>query len=177
MDTSDTKLVAIVYPNMNTGKEVIEVLHNMQKKLLIDVADAAYITKDNKGKVEIHQTGHYVSGGAAGGAFWGFLIGALFLAPIFGLLVGVSTGALAGKMAQSGVNKQFIDDLKDKLKPGNSAVFVLVRSVTADKVIPELSSYGGYVMQTNLSKDAEERLQEELRKGELESVQHQMAAA
>lgn len=175
-DTPDTKLVAIVYPNMNTGKEVIEALEKMQKKLLIDIADAAYITKDNKGKIEIHQTGHYVGGGAAGGAIWGLLFGALFFVPIFGMLVGAGTGALAGKAAESGINQQFGEDLKKKLKPGNSAVFLLVRSITADKVIPELSSYGGDIIQTNLSKEAEQKLQKELQKGELKSIGQQIAA-
>jgi uncharacterized membrane protein len=176
MEESDTKLVAIVYPNINTAEEVIGALQKMQKKLLVDIDDAAYITKNEKGKVEVHQTGHYVGGGAAGGAFWGFLLGALFLVPIFGLLVGAATGALTGKLAKSGIDQQFTDNLKEKLKPGNSAVFMLVRSITADKVIPELSQYGGEVIQTNLSKEAEAKLQKELNKADLTSVNQQAAA-
>jgi uncharacterized membrane protein len=176
MEESSTKLVAIVYPELNTAEQVIDSLQRMQRKLLIDIDDAAYITKDTSGKVEVHQTGHYVGGGAAGGAIWGFLIGALFLAPIFGLLIGAGTGALGGKLAESGINEQFTDQLKSKLKPGNSAIFILVRAVTADKVVPELSQFGGEVIQTNLSKRAEERLQKELRKGDLKNIKHQVSA-
>lgn len=176
MEGSSTKLVAIVYPEIDTAQQVIESLQRMQKNLLIDIDDAAYITKDEKGKIDVHQTGHYVGGGAAGGAIWGFLIGALFLAPIFGMLIGAGTGALGGKLAESGINEQFTDQLKKKLQPGNSAIFILVRAVTADKVIPELSEFGGKVIQTNLSKKAEERLQQELRKGELKNIKHQVNA-
>jgi uncharacterized membrane protein len=180
MEQSNTKLVAIVYPSMDTAEEVLNNLQGMQSKYLIDIDDAAFVTKDKNGKVKIHQTSHPVAGGTAGGAFWGLLIGALFLAPIFGLLLGAGTGALAGKLAEAGVDKNFTKSIGSKLKPGTSALFVLVRSVTADKVVPELSKYGGTVVQTNLSKKAEAALQKELRHGELKEQKatknHMMAA-
>jgi uncharacterized membrane protein len=39
---------------------------------------------------------------------------------------------------------------------------VLVRQVTPDKVIPRISQYGGKVLQTSLSNESEQRLQEAL---------------
>jgi uncharacterized membrane protein len=53
-------------------------------------------------------------------------------------------------------------DLGQKLFPGGVAPIVLVRSVTADKVLPEISSYGGEVIQGSLDNEAEERLREAL---------------
>jgi uncharacterized membrane protein len=176
MQESNSKLVAIVYPNINTAEEVLDALQRLQKKLLIDINDATFVTKDNNGKVKIHQTGHYVAGGATGGAVWGLLIGMLFFAPIFGLLLGAGTGALAGKFAESGIDKGFAKEVQKKLKSGSSALFILVSAVTADKVIPEISQYGGDVIETNLSKEAEAKLQKELRKGEMTSVKQQMSA-
>lgn len=176
MEQSDTKLVSIVYPDLNTAEEVLTALERMQKKYLIDIADAAFVTKDEKGKVKVHQTGHKVAVGATGGALWGLLLGALFLAPMFGMLLGAGTGALAGKLADYGIDDDFMKELDKKLQPGNSAIFILVRSVTADKVVPELSRYGGSVIQTNLSKKAEDALQKELQKGDIKSVNNHMSA-
>ena len=83
----------------------------------------------------------------------------------------------AGKLAEAGVDKNFTKSVGDKLKPGNSALFVLVRSVTADKVLPELSKFGGTVVQTNLSKKAEAELQKQLSQGETTNARNHMAAA
>jgi uncharacterized membrane protein len=46
--------------------------------------------------------------------------------------------------------------------PNSSAVFVLLRNATPDKVIPELGKFGGTILQTNLSDDADDKLQEAL---------------
>ena len=54
-------------------------------------------------------------------------------------------------------------DLGAKLQPGGAAVFVLVRQSTPDKVLPRISQYGGDVIHSSLSQDAEETLQEALR--------------
>jgi uncharacterized membrane protein len=41
-------------------------------------------------------------------------------------------------------------------------LIVLVRKVTPDKVIPRISGYGGRVIQSSLSTESEEKLQEAL---------------
>ena len=53
-------------------------------------------------------------------------------------------------------------ELGDKLEPGSAAVFVLVKEATRDKVVPEISKYGGHLLQSSLSSDQETALQEAL---------------
>jgi uncharacterized membrane protein len=53
-------------------------------------------------------------------------------------------------------------ELGQKLTPGGPALIVLVRKVTPDKVLPEIASYGGDVIQTSLDNESEERLREAL---------------
>jgi uncharacterized membrane protein len=48
------------------------------------------------------------------------------------------------------------------IAPGSSALFVLVRRATPDKVLPELRPFGGKVLQTSLSHEQEERLRHAL---------------
>jgi uncharacterized membrane protein len=52
--------------------------------------------------------------------------------------------------------------LGDELPVGGAAVFVLVREATRDKVVPEVSKYGGHVMQSSLSNEQEAQLQRAL---------------
>jgi uncharacterized membrane protein len=51
-------------------------------------------------------------------------------------------------------------DLADSFKPGCSAIFILVKKVTADKVLEKLDQFRGKgkVIQTSLTKDEEQSL-------------------
>jgi uncharacterized membrane protein len=48
------------------------------------------------------------------------------------------------------------------VKPGNSALFMIVEKVTPDKAIDALSKFGGTVLKTSLSDEDTKKLQEEL---------------
>jgi uncharacterized membrane protein len=56
-------------------------------------------------------------------------------------------------------------ELGNRLEPGGAALFVLVRSSTPDKVLPRVSHFGGEVLHTSLSHEAESTLQDALAKG------------
>ena len=55
-------------------------------------------------------------------------------------------------------------ELAETLRNDTSALFVLVRKVTPDKVLEGLKGFKGKVIQTSLSKDKEEDLREVLEK-------------
>jgi uncharacterized membrane protein len=160
-------LVAIAYPDINKAEQVLEKLGQMRTAQLIDLDDAVYITKDAGGKVKLHQAVNMVKAGAGYGALWGglwgLLLGALVLQPIAGAAigagVGAGSGAFAGTLHDYGIDDNFVKQLGQTLTPNSSAIFVLVRSVTTDKVIPEVSKFGGKVLQSSLSHEAEARLQ------------------
>ena len=46
--------------------------------------------------------------------------------------------------------------------PSRTALLVLVRKITPDKVLPEIAGYGGEMIQTSLDNESEERLREAL---------------
>ena len=94
--------------------------------------------------------------------FWGFLFGLLFFVPVLGMAVGAGMGALMGKITKTGIDKEFQSRVRDMLQPGTSALFLIVEKVTPDKAVEALSSYGGTVLKTSLSSEAEKELQEAL---------------
>jgi uncharacterized membrane protein len=154
-----SKLIAIVYQDQNTAKQVLAEMREMEKEEVLELDDIAYVTRDLDGKVKLHQTDSAVGTGAVGGAFWGMLIGMLFFAPFLGAAIGAGSGALAGSLTDLGIDDNFIKTLGEKLEPGNSAIFMLVRRATVDKALPELAKFGGEVIHTSLPKDREEKLQ------------------
>ncbi|MFN7145249.1 MAG: DUF1269 domain-containing protein [Myxococcota bacterium] len=152
-------LIAVSYPEVGKAAEVFEGLARLQTEHVLEAEDMLYVTKSSDGKVHLHQALNTTGMGAATGALWGSLVGMLFLAPVVGLVVGAATGAITGKLSDFGIEDRFVRDLAATLPPGSSAVFVLVRRATPDKLLAELGRYGGTVLRTSLSHDAEARLQ------------------
>jgi uncharacterized membrane protein len=79
--------------------------------------------------------------------------------------MGTAGGTLAGKLADFGIPDSFMKELGEKLQPGTSALFVLFRKATWEKVLPHVSEYGGTVLHSSLSPEAEAKLQTALTEG------------
>jgi len=71
---------------------------------------------------------------------------------------GASSGTLSSKLSDIGIDDNFAKQLGAQLQPGSSAIFILVRRATVDKVLPEVSKFGGTILQTSLSNDAQASL-------------------
>jgi uncharacterized membrane protein len=155
-------LIAVAYPDRETAEKVRQRLAQLTLEHTLELEDAVIVDRDENGKVKLHQAHNPAARGAAGGALWGGLIGMLFLVPLFGMLVGAAAGGTSGALMDVGINDQFMKDLGTKLQPGGAALIVLVRKVTPDKVLPEISQYGGEVIQSSLDDEAEARLREVL---------------
>jgi uncharacterized membrane protein len=155
-------LIAVAYPDKQTAETVRRTLAQLTTEHVIDLADAVVVTRDEDGKVKLHQSMRPGVAGATGGAVWGGLIGLLFLAPLFGMAIGAAAGGAAGATADIGINDQFMKQLGEKLTPGGAALIVLVRASTPDKVLPQIQRFGGDVLQTSLDDESEARLREAL---------------
>jgi uncharacterized membrane protein len=163
-------LIVVSFKGEDTADQVLNKLMALQKEHLIDLEDACIVVRDQSGTVRLKQAINLVGAGAASGgawgAMWGTLIGLLFLNPLAGLLTGAAfgagAGALSGALSDYGIDDEFIRSLGSTIQPGSSALFVLVRRVTADKVLPELSQFEGTVLRTSLSNEQEERLRQAL---------------
>jgi uncharacterized membrane protein len=134
----------------------------MQKEYLIDLADAVVVVRDDKGKVRLRQLYNLTAAGALSGGFWGSLIGLLFLNPLFGFAIGAAAGAISGALRDVGINDDFMKELGETLKPGTAALCVLIRQMTADKVIEEIKPFGGTLIKTNLCHENETKLRDAL---------------
>lgn len=155
-----SNLIAIAYPDVETATRVRDRLLDMQREKLITLADAAVAEKKPDGKIKLHQLRSTVGGGAAAGSLWGGLIGLLFLAPLLGMAVGAAAGAAGGAATDIGVDDSFMRDLGQRMQPGSATLFLLVVQSTPDKVIAEVAPYGGEIIQTSLSAEAEASLRE-----------------
>jgi uncharacterized membrane protein len=159
-----TELIAIAYPDTTTASAAMDEVHKLQEDLVIQAHAVATIVRDKDGKYKTTTNHHSVGGGIMWGMFFGMLFGLLFFVPFLGLAMGASFGALFGKLEQSGISKEFINQVRGELKPGTSALFMVVEKVTPDKALAALSKFGGKVIKSSLSKETEQKIQEALHK-------------
>ena len=151
-------LVVLTFKNEAGAEELRDKLAELQKRQILSLADAAVVVRRQDGKVKVKQAVSLVGAGALGGAFWGMFIGLLFFAPWLGLAIGAASGALGGALADVGVDDKFIKEVADTIGPGHSALFLMVKSWTEDKVMDEIKDLNPVVLQTSLSRDDEAKL-------------------
>lgn len=155
-------LIAIGYPDEQTAAAAADEARKLAADLIIQPDAIAVIRRDAEGKYHVSTSHHAVGVGASYGMFWGLLFGVLFFVPVFGMAVGVGLGALLGKVEKSGVNAEFQKQVRDMLKPGTSALFLVVEKVTPDKAVAGLRPFGGTVLKSSLSNEAQQELQDAL---------------
>ena len=158
-------LIAIGYPDENTAAAAGDKAEELAGELIIQPDAIAVIRRDLNGKYHVTTSHHPVGGGTTWGMFWGLLFGMLFFVPVFGMAVGAGLGALMGKVAKVGIDKQFEQQVKDMVQPGTSALFLVVEQATPDKAVEAMAPFGGTVLKSSLSKDAEKELQDALHGG------------
>ena len=159
-------LVVLGFDGVGAADDVLTKLRALQKEHLIDLEDACVVVRDVKGKVHLKQAINLTAFGAASGMTTGMLVGAiaglLILNPLAGMamggIAGAGFGALSGSLSDFGINDEFIKDLGESLSNETSALFVLIKNSTADKVIPEIESFHPKVLKTSLSNEQEEKL-------------------
>ena len=161
-----SNLVIVTFEDEATAFEMRAELAKLQKEYLIEMEDTVVVTKNEKGKTKLHQAVNLTAAGAVGGSFWGMLIGLIFLNPLIGMAAGAGAGAISGALADIGIDDKMMKEMADSFKPGSSALFVLFRKATGDKVLERLAPFAGKgkVFQTSLSKDSEDALREALEK-------------
>ncbi len=157
-------LVAIGYPDQGTAEQARSTVYQLESELIIQADQVAAISRDLEGKYHVHTShgGPSAGGGAAWGGFWGLLFGLLFFIPFAGLAMGAGMGALMGHFGQKGIDKAFQQQVRDYLKPGTSALFMVIEHATPDKAIAALQQYSGTVIRTSLSDEDTKRLQDAL---------------
>lgn len=162
-------LIVIGYPDETTAERVWHELIKLERDYLVDLEDAAIIRRDQKGKLHLTTPAHHaVAWGTLSGLFWGTLIGLLFLfplAPLVGAAAGIA-GAAIGAATNLGIKDTFSQQVQDLVQPGTSAILVIVRKTTPDKFLEALRPYGGTVLRTSLTHDAEQQLMQALHGGD-----------
>ena len=152
-------LIAIAYPDETTALRAADEAKRLTGELVVrpDAIAAVACCRDGTYKVVTHH--HPVAGGATWGGFWGLLFGMLFFVPVFGMALGAGLGGVLRNLERSGLEREFQDEVRGHVRPGTSALFVIVEKISPGKAIESLAAFGGRALSSQLSQEAEAELQ------------------
>jgi uncharacterized membrane protein len=160
-------LLAIVYEDETTAESAANRARRLAADLVIQAYAIAAISRDKEGTYRYKQVS---SGpGARLDTFWWQLFGVLFgVSALPGMPISARRGTRSwGKIVKSVIDEQFQEQVRDLVKPGTSALFMILGTVVApDQAVEALSPYGGTVLKNSLSKEARRELRASLQKGD-----------
>ncbi|MGV6849413.1 MAG: DUF1269 domain-containing protein [Marinibacterium sp.] len=158
-------LVAILMKDAETARAARSECYSMARDGLVTMEDAVVVYKDENGEVKLDQSINLTTAGAMGGAWWGFLIGGILgIATggagvvLAGVAGGAAGGAVSGALSDIGVSDELMKETGAALDDGQAVLFLLGRTSHPDKALPRLAAFGGRVIHSNLTKDADARI-------------------
>jgi uncharacterized membrane protein len=145
-----------------TGADAVLLkLKQLEGQALIQIHDAAVVSwPEGRKKPWTREERSTTGKGALGGAFWGLLFGLIFFVPLLGAALGAAAGAVAGSLTDAGISDRFIREVREKVTPGTSALFLLSSDTDDDQLAKEFETFDAELISTNLSHEQESQLRE-----------------
>ena len=156
------QLIVIAFDHFADARNAMANLRSLERQGQIGFEDTAIVERDPDGTAHVKNE---VSGTTETATVIGALVGGVlgFVFPLAGIAIGAALGAFVGTTLDTGVSPKFIDDVKTTLRPGRSALFLVVKESDADAVTAALRTYQGDVIQTTFDSESEDALREALR--------------
>ena len=151
------QLIVVAFDHFDDARTAMASLRSLERDGRISFEDTAIVQRDPDGTAHVRNE---VSGTTETATAVGAVIGGIvtFAFPLLGAAIGAALGAAVGQMLDRGVSGRFVDEVKTTLRPGRSALFLVVRESDSDATIAALRPYRGDVIQTTLDTEAEEAL-------------------
>ena len=145
---------ALSYATLDDARQAISVLEQLEQEHELDLKDAAIVTKEEDGKIELEQSTELSAGsGALAGGVIGLMLGLALGGPVAGVVVGAATGGVAG-LFDSGIANKRLDKLGQALEPGQAAVGVLIDHANWALLQERLAPLGGHILERELTDEA-----------------------
>jgi len=155
-----TDMVVLAFDSEGGADMGRQKLVELNNEYVLNLVDAVEVVRHTDGKIKIKDIRNLTGIGALGGAFWGTLFGLLFFVPALGFAIGTVSGAIAGHFAHFGISEDYLKQIETSVTPGTSALAILAKNVTVDKVVQALNPLHPKVIRSSLSTAQEAKLNE-----------------
>jgi len=155
------QLIVVGFDHLEDARAAMKRMRAREREGHVKFEDTAVVERELDGTAHVRNE---ASGTTETAAVIGAAIGGLvtFMFPVAGIAIGAALGAAVGAAMDKGVSGDFVDEVKNTLTPGRSALFLVVKDADADAVIASLRDFHGDVIQTSLDSEAEEALRNAL---------------
>jgi uncharacterized membrane protein len=158
-----SRLVVLTFEDPAQAKDLYESLKELDKKKILNLEDAVFVTKGDDGKYKVDEKMHHEKrSGTAKGAVLGTLIGWMLGGPVLGLAGGAIVGRLIGKRMDLGIDEGTIKSISDDLDNGATALFLSGSANQTPPVIEAFKGSKGKIIETTIEADALKKLQRAL---------------
>ena len=150
----EPQVLAIDFDDELKAREALLAAIRLGKGRVIDLDDAAIVTRTRNGRPRIVQTKDKTpSQGAVLGAWWASLAG-LIVGGIAGWMIGLVAGAviggLWGRYRDIGIDDGFMKRLGADLAPGHAVAFFQMANVFPTNLLRELRRFDGRLLHSSL---------------------------
>jgi len=151
--SEQSHLWAIGYDDVGRAAEVRDEIKRLgwDKQHLI-LLDLAVVVRNADGSFVFNQEPFPATFNVLGCTIVGFLAGLVVAAPLGGAAIGALLGGAGSAIATSsvGIQKEFVAEVEQLMKPGTSALFVLDDEGDMDVILHRIRGLGGTVLKTNV---------------------------
>jgi uncharacterized membrane protein len=155
MDKPEELLIA-TFSEEHAAKDVRDLLKKWASSHDIKVVNAAVVEKDQKSHTSVHQDQDVRAGqGTVFGAVVGGLIG-LVGGPagvVAGAAAGAATGGATAATVNFGFSRKDLDEIRNNLTPGSSALVTLIEDRYTEDVTRELKLHSAHIWHNHLPKE------------------------
>lgn len=139
-----------------------DILTGLERNGVLVIQDAATVEWEvGKRKPRTRQLTSTTAVGALGGGFWGLLFGLIFFVPLLGAAIGAAGGAIAGSLTDVGIDDRFINQVRDQVTPGTSALFLLSSDALVEQIAAAfVDGPKGELIHTDLTAEQEAALRQ-----------------
>lgn len=181
-----SELAVFVFRDQYRAPEVLNELRRRGWEWVGDLNDAVAVTLDKKGKAKVHLSVDLSTNGAnAWARMWASLLGVTLFLPLTDVMaeavdrMAFTSGALTDGSRNAHtllpdarwwkeclrLPDDFLRDIGAVIKPGDSAIFMLLRVNNLQIVMQQLRNYGDTLIHTSLGPEQDEQMNAMLARG------------
>ena len=153
-------LVVLTYRDETSATTAGEQVQRLVRHLRIEPEAVAVVRRARDGRFHLTTNHQLAVGELSSGLVWMLVFALLFAAPP-GRPAGAGRDAVLELVTAGGLDRHFQDELRDRLGPGTSALFLLAEGGT-DRLVDVLGPYGGELLRITMSAERLAALREAL---------------
>jgi uncharacterized membrane protein len=140
--TQTVEVYVAAYNDAEKAKAALHDLEAMHKDGTIQLLDAATVSKDQNGKVHVHETANHTKSDAGKGVAIGAVFGIIFPPSILAsAAVGGAAGGLLGHFTQKGFGKKNLSEAGQELDPGQTGLIAVAVDRWGDQIKKGMEDY------------------------------------